>query len=440
MVNSSTKRSKNKEIVHKCGKPLCESKVDDINKAISCALCKKWFHPLCAGLEDENTEYLKSVKSVNIFWKCETCILDIPSMITLLNKIDMLEKIVTTRFDNIESKMSKQNKISVLSNSVEVQTDYSKKHLSVAVQTATHAPSHSEEGNPQTPSNLLPLNVYPCDLSRGQSSIAVQTASIAPPPGIHVGNRQSSSNFLPQNICPHYKRGKCRHGASGKYLIEGKECSFSHPRKCLKFCRHGSDNIRGCVGPCENFHPFLCKNSVNFKECLKADCTFAHLLGTKRQNTISQFSQDGNTRYTKPRYVRSPDPYVSSRSRVIYPQNSSVDHYQRDPINLAFPKHNTERHDLHYNRNNFPSLPFKEESKITQNSNDISELRHSISYLMQNVGSSKPQNLTGNLFRTLNQDIPCSSSGVIPNVLHSQQAKVDNSKNYLRLNHHYPME
>ena len=435
MANSSTKRNKNKETVHKCGKPLCNSKVDDINKAISCALCKKWFHPLCTDLDDENTDYLKSVKSVNIFWKCDTCILDNPSMNTLLSKIDMLEKFVTTGFDNIESKMSKQYKIPVLINSVEVQTDHSNEHLSVAIQTATYAPSHSEEGNLQTSSNSLPLNTYPSDLSRDQSSIAVQTANGAPPPGIHDDNRQSS-NFLSRNICPHYKKGKCRHGASGKYLVEGKECSFSHPRKCLKFCRHGSDSIRGCVGPCENFHPFLCKNSVNFKECLKVDCTFAHLLGTKRQNTISPYNQVGNTRYAKPRYGRSPDPYVSSRSRVVYPQNSSVDYYQhnnheRNYRNQGMNKRND---DFMYNKDDFPTPGRKEE--ITQFTSTVNQLATTINFLLKNSAPGGAPNPHREFPQPSNREQLHNIASFPPNFQSNQQQPID-SKNYVGPNHHH---
>ena len=41
------------------------------------------------------------------------------------------------------------------------------------------------------------------------------------------------------DVCPLYKKRQCPHGPSGQDEIEGKVCQFTHPRKCLKFCRFG---------------------------------------------------------------------------------------------------------------------------------------------------------------------------------------------------------
>ena len=97
-------------------------------------------------------------------------------------------------------------------------------------------------------------------------------------------------------ICGYYRKGKCRHGADGKKQIDGKECTHLHPRKCLKYCRYGSDRYQGCTGSCGLFHPILCKNSTRLKECFLPDCTLAHLSGTQRKREKTPTSNQ-ETRY-----------------------------------------------------------------------------------------------------------------------------------------------
>ena len=64
--------------------------------------------------------------------------------------------------------------------------------------------------------------------------------------------------------------------------MNGQQCKFAHPAKCIKFCRYGNDSDRGCSGGCNQLHPTLCKNSIEFKSCPLTNCTLTHLVGTQR--------------------------------------------------------------------------------------------------------------------------------------------------------------
>ena len=102
---------------------------------------------------------------------------------------------------------------------------------------------------------------------------------------------------------------------------------------------------------------------------------------------------------------------------------------------------NNEIRNFQYKGNDFPSLPMKEESKITQNSTDISELRQSINYLMQNIApfTNRTPNLSGSFPRTPSQDITYSKPGIDPTVSNGHQAQTA-PKNYLGQNHQYQVQ
>ena len=57
--------------------------------------------------------------------------------------------------------------------------------------------------------------------------------------------------------CSDFLQWKCSHGIRGNKLIDGKRCSFNHPRVCFKFRRSGN---KGCTlgDKCDFFHPTLC--------------------------------------------------------------------------------------------------------------------------------------------------------------------------------------
>ena len=87
-------------------------------------------------------------------------------------------------------------------------------------------------------------------------------------------------------ICHHFKRGRCRHGLSGKKSVDGVEkCPFRHPRICGKLLRNGDRGKGGCRGQidgCGEFHEVrMCFSSMNTKTCSQKDCPKGyHVRGT----------------------------------------------------------------------------------------------------------------------------------------------------------------
>ena len=77
-------------------------------------------------------------------------------------------------------------------------------------------------------------------------------------------------------MCIHYKRGKCRYGASGQ------ECKFKHPKLCQKLIKFGDKGPNGCQkgSQCELLHPLMCYNSLNKKACYNNFCKYRHVRGT----------------------------------------------------------------------------------------------------------------------------------------------------------------
>ena len=228
----------------KCALPQCDLKIDDANKAIICSICMGWFHLSCISLNKDICDIIKNDKNKNIIWKCDTCIFDIPSVGTLLNKINTLEKLVSNKFDLIMSKVDK-----------------------IMPQTT---PSTKENSNSKNTNDITSaLQPDPQQINDDSNNNEVNLAN----------NTQPETSL---SICKYYKKGQCQHGATGKKLINGLECKFQHPSKCLKYCRYGSDSDLGCTGPCKLLHPTLCRNSFNYKSCYNPKCTFAHLAGTQR--------------------------------------------------------------------------------------------------------------------------------------------------------------
>ena len=98
--------------------------------------------------------------------------------------------------------------------------------------------------------------------------------------------RENPSNGSDEKVvCHKLKHGKCAHGITGKTVVQGKVCEFSHPKVCKKFAKYGNRGRFGCKKErnCEFLHPILCQNSVRLKKCLNRKCTYQHLKGTIRK-------------------------------------------------------------------------------------------------------------------------------------------------------------
>ena len=104
----------------------------------------------------------------------------------------------------------------------------------------------------------------------------------------------------PKPVCRHYRHGTCKYGRRGL------ECSFSHPKTCLKFKMHGYDSRVGCKEDrwCKAFHPIMCTSSLNKKVCTNTDCRYPHINGTRRTDWERQSPQaaaEQSNNYTEDR-------------------------------------------------------------------------------------------------------------------------------------------
>ena len=289
----------------KCSKGQCAStKIDDANKAICCGICQGWFHTSCVSLIQETADIIKNDKCRNIIWKCDSCTFDQPSVGTLLNKILSIEKFVTTKFEDLLTKFE----------------TFSQK-----------LNDDNQQSNPPAPvqENPSPENNNPTIVN---SDIPNNDTNIIP-----------NDQFIPAIICSYYKKGICRHGSTGKKIIDGHECKFSHPRKCLKFCRYGSNSDRGgCSGPCSLLHPTLCKSSQIHRTCFSTTCTLAHLSGTKRSRDLEQSPiYNGNNFYPHSYIQKSINAPIKESIHSHYQNNHNVfnhsapfvkPQYQQDPV------------------------------------------------------------------------------------------------------------
>ncbi|KAL5268486.1 hypothetical protein ACHWQZ_G002380 [Mnemiopsis leidyi] len=119
-------------------------------------------------------------------------------------------------------------------------------------------------------------------------------------------------------ICEAYKKRECRHGLTGKRLINGKPCPHKHPPRCFRWCKHGENKRSGCTKgeECTYFHPKLCKNSVLKRYCANRDCSFHHLKHTRRPRAQPPLETRRKTESKREESSSQPDPRFSSQPRA----------------------------------------------------------------------------------------------------------------------------
>ena len=91
-------------------------------------------------------------------------------------------------------------------------------------------------------------------------------------------SKDESPTIPPKGICKKYRRGECPHGANGRKLVENKKCEYRHPRRCINFCKAGTDGLSGCRkgNNCRFFHPTPCKDSEKGAKCRNSKCKLLH--------------------------------------------------------------------------------------------------------------------------------------------------------------------
>ena len=209
---------------------------------VQCDYCEDWIHDSCTGSDDyvkyicneepSGVHHRKGGLAIHL-WFCKSC---------------------KEKHGNLRQKLL--NALTDLRETNDEQTQ------------------HAEEVDSQNPvQSSQPTN---------QNSVSVQTPTPSKtnkPAITSINESETSNSRTPNNvsidqtrqICSYYKKGICRYGKFGNRLINGRECRFYHPKKCLKYCRFGDDQEQGCAGSCGLFHPTLCRNSINFKKCLQQD-------------------------------------------------------------------------------------------------------------------------------------------------------------------------
>ena len=204
----------------------------------------------------------------------------------------------------------------------------------------------------------------------------------------------------PENICRDYILRKCKHGLTGKRLIDGRKCAFNHPPRCRRYCSYGEDKRLGCRRgkECKYYHPKLCRQSEISRSCMNRECGFTHLKGTKRPPTENSRTRDDNTAHVAERAPNYRDPWnnpgrfprVGSMASLNTPYPPTVDH---DPTTRRQRQRNNSLSD----RDSTFLEKLLENLKvgiITQMDSKISELKDQIPSMVQDtimVNQSAPR-------------------------------------------------
>lgn len=166
---------------------------------------------------------------------------------------------------------------------------------------------------------------------------------------VQLPSTQTSLVSSNSEICPRYTKNQCPHGMNGKKVINGQDCSFSHPRRCKRFCMFGPRRKGGCNkgNDCTFYHPKLCHNALRNSTCLNENCTFVHTKGTKRRRANSPQGQSRPEHSSRDRHPRSRRPSQSrenprqeSRPRSGHPQHST----DRQRSRPQYPDNHPSRH------------------------------------------------------------------------------------------------
>lgn len=250
---------------------------DDMTHSIQCGECKEWIHYYCSKLPLYNLMcLLKTTRK----YTCEKC---------------YVSKYLDEDWENVAKEAQKAIDEQASSRGTLLQPNPQKDHEDTAEARCFQTPS------PQ-PSTAMTLGDSPENLN-----LSLTQQSQEQPGPTHVrdtdtpvstavanlGNDSSQPPSMiephppataPPRVCRYYRRGHCKYGVSGK------GCSYGHPKPCQKYVSHGPRDERGCTlgRNCPIYHPVLCRNSVQKRECFKEECKLTHIKGTKRQQARVQ--------------------------------------------------------------------------------------------------------------------------------------------------------
>ena len=174
-----------------------------------------------------------------------------------------------------------------------------------------------------------------------------------------VSTENDELHKMEKKICSFYRFGNCRHGSSGKNIVNGRICNFFHPKKCSKYCRHGYDRERGCMRSCSLFHPVMCRSSLDFGECYDLHCNLQHLQGTIRGDRSFRrgISNDPSphTRFTPPNRF-TPQVVRQNGYNYSHPVSSSNSRFAQSAYRNSMQRQETRHNTYNYSPQSFPPL------------------------------------------------------------------------------------
>ena len=176
----------------------------------------------------------------------------------------------------------------------------------------------------------------------------------------NVSNTNDNSHISKESkyvaICKNYRYGKCN----------DENCSYSHPAKCLNYCRYGRDGCSGGFAKCNLLHPVLCRGSLKYNKCLDPDCTLAHLKGTIRKESNSMTTNTPampqNVTYPQQQNRRNPGPSHFDPNLLgfyNYRQTKSKMGRADEPVNDS---RRQSVYSYQYRQNEFPRMAVKNDA------------------------------------------------------------------------------
>ena len=362
----SRKKSKNPtaEIKLNCANANCNI---DSEEFVTCFECKLIFHPECNGVDPNLYKLLNENKSPGLswLWRCDTCIVPGDFLGRVSSSLDSVSDLILRKFNDLKETLDKSiteqinNKIEDLNKKLEKEI-----------------PTSSETTNP------LQTGLPPKD-STSTADDAEDNNNL----DNNLNTHKDTDQYMVKKskpICKYYIKGICRHGSSGRKIVGGNECVFDHPRKCQKYCKFGHDITNGCSGPCNLFHPILCTNSINYKQCLRPECTFTHLVGTIRHRNPEQ---NINSRYSNFNNRKSPYSLNQYQNTMTRKWNNTRDYLEnRNPIRQI-----NDENIYQTSQNVYTNPKSNEDLKLLEFSSDIRQMKESIAGLHQLVTFTSKQ-------------------------------------------------
>ena len=190
-------------------------------------------------------------------------------------------------------------------------------------------------------------------------SISKDSCSLDKPNARTIQTEGNLSSSITKPICKDYRHGLCN---------KGDTCQFSHPDKCLNYCRYGKKGCNSGFANCKLLHPVLCRNSLNKGVCFDSKCTLAHLKGTVRSRKSFNPVPPGYE-YT-PNSARGYSSYDPRKLGFLGYQQSKYppqDQGQRNQKSHSYEDHN-------YGPSDYPGLPSNEVNGNPSNENGFLEL------------------------------------------------------------------